>query len=109
MIERYVFVRLKEEYSTEQGRADVVQRTLDDLRELPGVLGISVGTPADEHAGKGWDISIAVSFEHQDHVKPYLDHPAHRAYVDEFLKPRLKVIKYWNFDVSRWQRTPRAD
>ena len=32
-------------------------------------------------------------------IEPYRVHPDHRAYVDEFLKPRMEIIKAWNFEV----------
>ena len=31
-------------------------------------------------------------------VDPYREHPVHRSYVDDFLKPRLAVLKAWNFE-----------
>lgn len=100
MVERYVFIKLKSEHATEAGRKEVAERTLDDLDGLPGVVKLIVGTPADQHAGDAWDLSIVVVFDRYEDVAPYLSHPDHRRYVDEYLKPRLEVIKYWNFDVE---------
>ena len=39
-------------------------------------------------------------FESLDAVEPYRIHPDHRSYVDDFLKPRLAVIKAWNFKLT---------
>lgn len=100
MIERYVFVRLQKEYSTDAGRAEVVARTRTDLAALPGVLSVTVGTPADAGSGKAWDIGIVVRFAAIEDVAPYGSHPDHRTYVDDFLAPRMEVIKAWNFVVD---------
>jgi len=100
MIERYVFVKLKDEYSNAEGRKEVIERTLADLRGIAGADKIIVGAPADESALASWDISIVVVFSSADAVEPYLADPAHRTYVDDFLTPRVEVIKYWNFEVE---------
>jgi hypothetical protein len=49
VIERYVFVKLKPEYATEAGRAEVRARSAQ-LAAIPGVLGVTVGAPADPGA-----------------------------------------------------------
>jgi len=61
---------------------------------------VTVGIPADEASERSWDVSIVVRFRSVDDVEPYREHPEHRAYVDEFLRPRMVVIKAWNFDVG---------
>ena len=99
MVERYVFIKLKDEYATEEGRQEVIERTFGDLRAVPGLKKLIVGNPADEAAERSWDISIVAVFDRLEDVAPYLAHPDHRRYVDEFLKPRREIIKYWNFDV----------
>jgi hypothetical protein len=32
-------------------------------------------------------------------IPPYAAHPEHRAYVDEFLRPKLESIAAYNFEV----------
>lgn len=95
MIDRYVFVRLEKEHASE--RDAIAAHSAEVLGKLPGVLQVSVGTPADEHAGAAWDLSIAVRFASLEDVEAYRVHPAHRRYVDEYLRPRMQVIKAWNF------------
>ena len=98
MIERYVFVRLKPEYATEAGRAEVRERS-QHLATIPGVLGVAIGAPADDDAAHAWDLSLVVRFAALADVDAYLDHAAHAAYYEAFLLPRLLVIKAWNFAV----------
>ncbi len=64
---------------------------------IPSIASFEVGAPADAHAEAAWDICLRVRFASIDDVEPYRLHPAHRAFVDEFLKPRVEVIKAWNF------------
>ena len=98
MIERYVFVRLKPEHATEHGRAEVRARSLA-LASVPGVLGLSVGTPADPSARSAWDFSLVVRFDSLAAVERYLEHPSHAAYYEGFLEPRAQVVKAWNFEL----------
>ena len=98
MIERYVYVRLHEQYAAE--RADIVAHTREVLASLPGIVQYAVGTPADGHSESAWDLSIAIRFASQDDIETFRDNPEHRRLVDEYLKPRMHVIKAWNFQLS---------
>lgn len=98
MIERYVFIRLKEPYGEPDNRAQLVARS-KALATLPGVRSLRVGSPADDRAQEAWDISLALTFDDLEAVETYRLHPEHRAYVDDFLTPRLAAIKAWNFEV----------
>lgn len=100
MITRYVFVKLGDEYADEAGRAAVARETREQLAAIPGPTGVTVGTPASAHDASKWDLSIAVSFERLADIEPYRVHPAHRRYVDEYLRPRMVVIKAWNFETG---------
>jgi hypothetical protein len=99
MIERYVFIKLNAEYASEHGRRAVVDRTRA-LAALPGVLELRVGVPTEAAGSKSWDVSIAVRFADVAAFERYRLDPDHRAYVDEFLAPRLEVIKAWNFELA---------
>jgi hypothetical protein len=100
MIERYVFIRLEDPHATPAGRAAVVAETLRVLPALPGVLSVAVGTPADDDSARAWDVSIVVRFARVEDIDGYAEHPDHVVYVDDFLAPRMKVIKAWNFQVG---------
>lgn len=97
MIDRFVFVRLKEEFVAE--RDDIAEYSAKVLAALPGVRSVAVGLPADDHATAAWDLSITVRFASIDEVESYRVHPDHRRYVDEYLAPRMQVIKAWNFAI----------
>ena len=97
MVTRYVFLKLNDEHSHPAGRsaaADTIRRA---LAEVPAVQAATVGVCADAHAEKAWDIGLQVSLESLDQLDAYLEHPAHRAVVDDYLAPRLACIKAWNF------------
>jgi hypothetical protein len=98
MVERYVFVKLKPEHATSQGRAEVRARS-QRLALIPGVRGLSIGAPADASALAAWDLCLSLRLDSLDAVAPYLEHPEHVAYYEGFLKPRVQVIKAWSFEV----------
>ena len=100
MIRRFVFFRFKEAYRGVDAKAEILERTHEVLQTVPGVLDYEVGTPADEKASAAWDLSISVGFETRESLAAYIADPEHRRYVDEFIKPRLEVIKAWNFHPS---------
>lgn len=95
MIDRFVFVRLESAYAGE--REGIAAHTRAVLGALPGVVQVTVGTPADEQAAAAWDLCIVVRFASVDDVEQYRLHPEHRRFVDVYLRPRVAVIKAWNF------------
>ena len=96
MIERYVFIKLNDEHATAGGRDEVAAMAERVLPRLPGVVSVRIATPADAHAAGAWDLSLAVDFATVADADAYRAHPDHRRFVDEFLAPRLAVIKAWN-------------
>jgi hypothetical protein len=98
MVERYVFLRLKKEHAHESEK--VMQEARRALEQIPRIVSFSVGAPADEHAQDAWDVCLRLCFETIYDVEPYRVHPAHRRFVDQFLTPRLDVVKAWNFKVE---------
>lgn len=98
MIERYIYVRLHEEYAAE--RAAIAEHTRAVLATLPGVVQYAVGTPADTHSEKAWDLSLAIRFSSVEDIEAFRAHPDHKRLVDEFLKPRMHVVKAWNFQLN---------
>jgi hypothetical protein len=100
MIERYVFIKLREELADDDGRAEVAAEAERVITALPGVVSLRVGRPADGHAARAWDVSLVVAFAHLDAVAAYRDHPDHRRFVDGFLAPRIEVLKAWSMDVG---------
>ena len=99
MIERIVLFKLKDDYCNDAARAEIAARTRKDIGALPQVRAVSVGVPADEASEKSWDISLVVRFDSLEDVAEYAVDPDHRAYVDQYMRERVEVIKAWNFQV----------
>lgn len=99
MIDRIVLFKLKEAYAHDAARREVAAHSRQVLASVPGVEEVRVGVPADAAAGKSWDLSVVVRFASLDAVEAYRVHPVHRAYVDEYMRPRMEVVKAWNFEV----------
>ena len=98
MIERHVYVKLKPEAAEQQAAvADAGRRRLP---EVPGVVGVRVGLPADGPSAVAWDVTFTVLFARIEDVEPYRVHPTHLAFVREVLDPVAAVKKAWNFDVG---------
>lgn len=100
MVQRYVFIKLDDAHATDTGRSEVAARARETLARVDGVTAVTVGVPADEPAVKSWDVGIVLRFANLDDVERYRENPDHRAFVDEFLRPRMAVIKAWNFTVT---------
>jgi len=100
MIERVVLIKLNDNEANAEGRARVANHSRRVLPLLPGVVSVSIGTPASAEDAKSWDISIIVRFAQASDIPRYRDDPDHRAYVDQFLAPRMTFIKAWNFDIG---------
>lgn len=99
MIQRIVLLKLDGPSSNPEARAEIARYSREVLASLPGVQQVQVGVAADEASLRAWDISLVVSFDDLDAVTAYLPHPDHRRYVDEYLRPRLEIVKAWNFEV----------
>ena len=98
MVERLVLVKLKDAFCGHDERDDVARHSRQALAAVPGVRAVRVATPADDACAESWDLCMVVQFDSLDFVAPYVSHPKHRAYVDEYLKPKIELIKAWNFD-----------
>ncbi|MEM9067375.1 MAG: Dabb family protein [Myxococcota bacterium] len=98
MIDRIVLFKLNDEHANAAARAEIAAYSKAALAAIPGAIDVRVGLPADEASTKSWDLSIVVRFENLEAVKTYLTHPDHTAYVREYMRPRMVVVKYWNFE-----------
>ena len=99
MIERTVLVKLKDSFTGEAERREVASHSREALAVVPGVTGVTVAVAADEKTAGTWDLAITVRFAALEDVPTYGSHPAHRAYVDDYLRPRVETLKAWNFEV----------
>lgn len=98
-VERIVLLRMRAEFTTGEALAEVAQRSREVLPDLPGVLGCHVGLAADERTAADWHVALVVRFASVDDIPAYAAHPDHRAYVDDYLRPKLASIVAHNFDV----------
>jgi hypothetical protein len=100
VIDRVVLVKLKKEFATPAGRAEIARRALDVLRSLPGVVAVTAGGPGDAASEASWDVAITVRFATLDDFATYRAHPDHRRFADDYLAPRAEVRKAWSFEVE---------
>ncbi|MFT7623647.1 MAG: hypothetical protein ACI9WU_002830, partial [Myxococcota bacterium] len=97
MIQRIVLIKLEDAFATPEHRAEVAAHTRAVFPTIPQVKAVTVGTPADQKAVDSWDLTICVQMDSVDAYHQYAVHPIHRAYVDDYLKPKLACLKAWNF------------
>lgn len=99
MIQRHVYLRLAHTHSGANSVSEVAQRSRK-LAEIPEVKRVQIGMPVDDVSCTAWELCLILDFDSMADIEAYIEHPLHRAYVDEYLKPRLQVIKAWNFEVG---------
>ena len=97
MFTRNVFMKFKEDFQSEAEVFKVQEETTQVFEKLSMVRDFRIELPADEKSKIAWDLSLTVRFETLDDIDRYSSDESHRSYVDDFLKPRLEVIKAWNF------------
>jgi hypothetical protein len=99
VIDRYCFIRLADAHATAEGRAEALAVVRRDLASVPGLLRLTVGTPADDSAAR-WDLSIVARFASLAELTAAMSGPAWAAVLDAWLPARAVVIKSWSFDVD---------
>lgn len=102
MIKRVVLLKLTEEYANTAGRDKVARHAQRVLPLLPGVVRVEVGQVAivDDAPPPEWDVTLMVELERIEDYPRYRDDPDHRAFLDEFLKPRTVARASQNFIVE---------
>lgn len=100
MIERVVLIKLSDQEANTVGREKVVNHARRVLPTIPGVLSLTVGTPADAESAKSWDISIVVRLTEASDVARFKDDPDRKAFFEQFLGVRMSFMKAWNFEVE---------
>jgi hypothetical protein len=99
MVERYLFVKLLPEHSSEVGRRRAAQEALQ-LASGPCVSGLRVGLPADASAVAAWDLSLALRFESLEAADRFIAGPAYNAFTETFLGEHGRVVKAWTFEIQ---------
>jgi hypothetical protein len=98
VIDRYCFVRLAEEHATDEGREAAIAAVREGLRDVPGLVRLTTGVPADDSAAR-WDLSIVARFASLDELAVAMASAAWTSVIDEWLPARAVVIKSWSFAV----------
>jgi hypothetical protein len=99
MIQRIVLLQLTDEMNTPEARRQVAEHSREVLVGIPGVESVDVGVPADEGTAGTWDVLLSVRFASLTAVEEYRVHPDHRRYVDQYLRPGLRSIRAFNFEL----------
>jgi len=99
MVQRIVLIKLDDPFTEPAARSEIAEYSRKEIARVPGVRDVTVGISADEATEGDWDLSLVVHFDRIEDVAPYGAHPVHRAYVDDYLRPKLAFIKAWNFAV----------
>jgi len=90
MVEHVVLFKLKPEATDDQRAA--MCRALGELgTSVPGILDISAGVNFSDR-NQGFDVGLVVKFVDRDALEVYLPHPAHRAAVEQFVRPILQEV-----------------
>jgi len=97
MIQRIVLVKLNDK--AVRNRQVIADYSREVLARIPGLIDVHVGQAADSRSAAAWDLALVLHFESVNDLDSYRFHPDHRAYVDNYLKPRMAAIKAWNFEV----------
>lgn len=96
MIERYWFVKLRDEHVAD--RAAIAAHLRDALAGRAGVAAVSAGTPADASA-RSWDVGLVVRSPDLAALAAVLAEPAVRTLLDDWLAARAVVVKTWSFQL----------
>ena len=99
MIQRIVVIRFKPEFRTPGSVREIAEHSRKVMPTVAGVQTVTVGSPADDRTAKQWDLVLVVGLENLDDLPAYGSDPAHRAYVDEYLRPKMDSIAAWNFEI----------
>lgn len=101
MFERFVYLKLKDEWATDEGRALVMKESARVLPAIKEVVACRAGVPADAHAAKGWDMCLALQFASLADIETYRVHPDHQAFLEDFLAPKVEAKRVWNFEMQK--------
>ena len=85
------------------GNEKARQKVIDVSRgfsALPGVIGVRAGRviPSQrEIVDSSFDVAIYLSFENEQKLFEYLNHPIHKKAVEEMLKPLVQKVVVYDF------------
>lgn len=85
---RHVVLFRWTEDATDEQRATLVKRLTELPGRIPEIQAFAIGADAGVNPGN-YDFAVAADFADRDGYVVYRDHPAHRAVVEECLRPIL--------------------
>jgi hypothetical protein len=97
MIDRYCFVKLKDEHVA--NRAALAEALHAMLDGVDGVASVTVGLPADDSAAR-WDLSLVVRTIDLARWQLVEQDEAVREVFDGWLPEHAVVVKAWTFEVD---------
>lgn len=105
---RHVYLRLKPEHR--DGSAfEAVLRAALRLDEQAQVEDVQLLIPADEPARAAWDLCLQLRFASLEDAQAHGSEPGYRRFVDEFLAPRVLIVKAWNLEAAADPPEPAMD
>jgi hypothetical protein len=97
MIDRYTFVKLKDEHVANRvALAEALHAMLDGI---DGIASVTIGLPADESAAR-WDLSLVVRTLDLGRWREVEQDENLREVFDGWLPERAEVVKAWTFEVD---------
>lgn len=97
MIDRYCFVKLKDEHVPNRAAlAEVLHAMLDGV---DGIASVMIGLPADDSAAR-WDLSLVVRTLDLDRWREVEQDEGVREVFDGWLPEHAEVVKAWTFAVD---------
>jgi hypothetical protein len=94
MVERIMLLKLVEG----RERTEVAFRALSALRDLPELIELSVGLPADDASEKSRDVSLIFRCSSYRALERVLASESCRSFVEGELASAAQVTKAWNFE-----------
>ena len=90
MIEHLVLFRCKETCN-EETKSKIVSEARALKKEIPELLYISAGINWSER-GDGFELALVGRFQDKATLDIYQKHPAHQAFVNEWVKPHIEKV-----------------
>lgn len=98
-IDRVVLIKLSDE--ARDSVDATIARAGEVLSGIPQVIEFEIWRGADAKSAGDWDFGIHARFDDIESVETYIKDEGHRQWVDQELKPKMLVIKAWNFRRTR--------
>ncbi len=95
----HVVVCWLNEHCNEEARQKVI-KVSKGFSEIPGVIDVRAGRviPSErEIVDSSFDVAIYLSFENEQKLFEYLNHPIHKKAVEETLKPLVRKVVVYDF------------